>query len=186
MELGILSLSDRQANPATGRLYDAGSRIREIVSYGVAADQAGLDVFALGEHHSAEFAVSSPAVVLAAIAQATSGIRLTSAVSVLSTLDPVRLHQDFATLDLISQGRAEIIAGRSAFLEAFELFGVDPADYDEVFADKLDLLLALREQGLSDEDVWDVIEVAAMYNFTNRLAQAGGQIPNAEYHALAR
>jgi alkanesulfonate monooxygenase SsuD/methylene tetrahydromethanopterin reductase-like flavin-dependent oxidoreductase (luciferase family) len=146
MELGILSLSDRQADPATGRLHDAGSRIREIVSYGVAADQAGLDVFALGEHHSAEFAVSSPAVVLAAVAQATSSIRLTSAVSVLSALDPVRLHQDFATLDLVSQGRSEIIAGRSAFLEAFELFGVDPAGYDEVFTDKLDLLLALREQ----------------------------------------
>jgi alkanesulfonate monooxygenase SsuD/methylene tetrahydromethanopterin reductase-like flavin-dependent oxidoreductase (luciferase family) len=146
MELGILSLSDLQTDPATGRRYDAGIRTRQIVSYGVAADQAELDIFALGEHHGAGFAVSSPAVVLAAIAQATGTIRLTSAVSVLSTLDPVRLHQDFATLDLVSGGRAEIIAGRSAFLEAFELFGVDPADYDAVFAEKLGLLLALREQ----------------------------------------
>jgi alkanesulfonate monooxygenase SsuD/methylene tetrahydromethanopterin reductase-like flavin-dependent oxidoreductase (luciferase family) len=146
MELGVLSLSDLQADPATGALRDAAARTREIVSYGIAADQAGLDVFALGEHHGAEFAVSSPAVVLAAVAQATTTIRLTSAVSVLPALDPVRLHQDFATLDLISQGRAEIIAGRSAFLEAFELFGVDPGDYDEVFAEKLGLLLAIREQ----------------------------------------
>jgi alkanesulfonate monooxygenase SsuD/methylene tetrahydromethanopterin reductase-like flavin-dependent oxidoreductase (luciferase family) len=145
LELGILSLSDLQAEPATGRLRDAGTRTRQIVSYGIAADQAGLDVFALGEHHSAEFAVSSPAVVLAAVAQATTTIRLTSAVSVLPALDPVRLHQDFATLDLISQGRAEIIAGRSAFIEAFELFGVDPGEYDQVFAEKLGLLLAIRE-----------------------------------------
>ncbi|MFD5517346.1 LLM class flavin-dependent oxidoreductase [Streptomyces sp. NPDC127066] len=145
MELGILSLSDLQTDPATGKLRDPGARTREIVSYGVAADQAGLDVFALGEHHSPDFAVANPAVPLAAIAQATSNIRLTSAVSVLSTLDPVRLHQDFASLDLLSDGRAEIIAGRSAFLEAFALFGVDPADYDDVFAEKLDLLLAIRD-----------------------------------------
>lgn len=145
MELGILSLSDLQTDPETGRLHSAAGRTREIVSYGVAADQAGLDVFALGEHHSADFAVSSPAVTLAAVAQATEHVRLTSAVSVLSTLDPVRLHQDFASLDLVSDGRAEIIAGRSAFLEAFHLFGVDPGEYDEVFAAKLDLLLRIRD-----------------------------------------
>ncbi|AWS43591.1 LLM class flavin-dependent oxidoreductase [Streptosporangium sp. 'caverna'] len=152
MELGILSLSDLQTDPDTGRPHDAARRIRQIVSYGIAADQAGLDVFALGEHHSLDFAVSSPAVVLAAVAQATERIRLTSAVSVLSVLDPVRLHQDFATLDLISDGRAEIIAGRSAFTEAFDLFGVDLADYDAVFTDKLDLLLALRE---SERVTWN-------------------------------
>ncbi|ROO88009.1 alkanesulfonate monooxygenase SsuD/methylene tetrahydromethanopterin reductase-like flavin-dependent oxidoreductase (luciferase family) [Actinocorallia herbida] len=146
MELGVLSLSDLQTDPATGRLHDAGCRTREIVSYAVAADQAGLDVFALGEHHSPDFAVANPAIPLAAAAQATTRIRLTSAVSVLSTLDPVRLHQDFASLDLVSDGRAEIIAGRSAFLEAFALAGVDPADYDRVFADKLDLLLAIRDR----------------------------------------
>jgi alkanesulfonate monooxygenase SsuD/methylene tetrahydromethanopterin reductase-like flavin-dependent oxidoreductase (luciferase family) len=144
VELGILSLSDLQTDPETGRPRDPGARTREIIAYGIAADQAGLDVFALGEHHSPDFAVANPALPLAAIAQATTRIRLTSAVSVLSTLDPVRLHQDFASLDLISAGRAEIIAGRSAFLEAFTLFGIDPADYDAVFAEKLDLLLAIR------------------------------------------
>jgi alkanesulfonate monooxygenase SsuD/methylene tetrahydromethanopterin reductase-like flavin-dependent oxidoreductase (luciferase family) len=145
VELGILSLSDLQTDATTGTFRDAGVRTRENVSYGVAADQAGLDVFALGEHHSPDFAVANPAVPLAAIAQATGSIRLSSAVSVLSTVDPVRLHQDFASLDLISDGRAEIIAGRSAFLEAFALFGVDPGDYDAVFAEKLDLLLAIRD-----------------------------------------
>jgi alkanesulfonate monooxygenase SsuD/methylene tetrahydromethanopterin reductase-like flavin-dependent oxidoreductase (luciferase family) len=145
VELGILSLSDLQTDPATGKLRDPATRTREIVSYGIAADQAGLDVFALGEHHSPEFAVANPAVPLAAIAQATTNIRLTSAVSVLSTVDPVRLHQDFASLDHISDGRAEIIAGRSAFLEAFALFGIDPADYGTVFAEKLDLLLKIRD-----------------------------------------
>ncbi|WP_326731569.1 LLM class flavin-dependent oxidoreductase [Streptomyces phaeochromogenes] len=151
MELGILSLSDLQRDPATGRRHDAATRTREIVSYGILADRLGLDVFALGEHHSLDFAVSSPAVTLAAVAQATDKIRLTSAVSVLTALDPVRLHQDFASLDLLSAGRAEIIAGRSAFIEAFELFGVDPASYDEVFAENLELLLALRE---SDRVTW--------------------------------
>ncbi|MFE7795825.1 LLM class flavin-dependent oxidoreductase [Streptomyces sp. NPDC057460] len=145
MELGILSLSDLQTDPTTGRLHNAARRTREIVSYAIAADQAGLDVFGLGEHHSPDFSVANPAVPLAAIAQATTGIRLTSAVSVVSTLDPVRLHQDFASLDHLSDGRAEIIAGRSAFLEAFTLFGIDPAHYDDVFAEKLDLLLAIRD-----------------------------------------
>lgn len=145
MELGIISLSDLQTDPATGKLHDPGRRTREIVSYAIAADQAGLDVFGLGEHHSWDFAVANPAVPLAAIAQATSRIRLASAVSVLSTADPVRLHQDFASLDLISDGRTEIIAGRSAFVEAFRLFGVDLEDYDDVFAEKLRLLLAIRE-----------------------------------------
>ncbi|WP_164905012.1 LLM class flavin-dependent oxidoreductase [Streptomyces cyaneus] len=145
MELGILSLSDLQTDPATGTLHDPGRRTREIVSYAIAADQAGLDVFGLGEHHSPDFAVVNPAVPLAAIAQATSRIRLASAVSVLSTADPVRLHQDFASLDLLSDGRAEIIAGRSAFTEAFRLFGIELADYDDVFTEKLRLLLAIRE-----------------------------------------
>ncbi|MFJ4082601.1 LLM class flavin-dependent oxidoreductase [Streptomyces iakyrus] len=124
---------------------DSGRRTREIVSYAIAAVQAGLDVFGLGEHHSWDFAVANPAVPPAAIAQATSRIRLAGAVSVLSTADPVRLHQDFASLDLISDGRTEIIAGRSAFVEAFGLFGVDLEDYDDVFAEKLRLLLAIRE-----------------------------------------
>lgn len=132
MEIGILSLSDLQTDLATGTLHDAGRRTREIVSYAIAADQAGLDVFGLGEHHSPDFAVANPAVPLAAVAQATSRIRLASAVSVLCTADPVRLHQDFASLDLLSDGRAEIIAGRNAFTEAFHLFGIG-LDDNEVF-----------------------------------------------------
>jgi alkanesulfonate monooxygenase SsuD/methylene tetrahydromethanopterin reductase-like flavin-dependent oxidoreductase (luciferase family) len=146
MELGILSLSDLQTDPETGRPVTARRRIDEIVGYAVLADNLGLDVVGLGEHHGLDFAVSSPAVVLAAIAARTRCIRLTSAVTVLSTLDPVRVYQDFATLDLLSRGRAEVIVGRSAFLEPFSLFGVSLEDYDAVFVEKLDLLLKLRDR----------------------------------------
>ncbi|MCW2526626.1 MAG: putative oxidoreductase [Pseudonocardiales bacterium] len=144
MELGIVSLSDRQLDPRTGQLVTDGARIADTLAYARLADTLGLDIFGLGEHHARDFAVSSPAVVLAAIAAATESIRLTSAVTVLSALDPVRVYQDFATLDLVSKGRAEIIVGRSAFVEPFALFGIDTADYDEIFAEKLDLLLELR------------------------------------------
>jgi alkanesulfonate monooxygenase SsuD/methylene tetrahydromethanopterin reductase-like flavin-dependent oxidoreductase (luciferase family) len=146
VELGILSLSDRQRDGGTGELVGSRRRIEDAVAYGRLADTLGLDLFALGEHHATEFAVSSPAVVLAAVAARTRDIRLTSAVTVLSALDPVRVYQDFATLDLVSGGRAELIVGRSAFLEPFALFGIDTADYDAVFTEKLDLLLRLRDQ----------------------------------------
>jgi alkanesulfonate monooxygenase SsuD/methylene tetrahydromethanopterin reductase-like flavin-dependent oxidoreductase (luciferase family) len=146
VDIGIVSLADLQADPGTGRLVDSGRRLAEIVGYARLADTLGLDVFGLGEHHSAEFAVSSPAVVLAAAAVATSSIRLTSAVTVLSVLDPVRVYEDFATLDLLSGGRAELIAGRSAFIEPFGLFGVDLDDYAAVFEEKLDLLLRLKDE----------------------------------------
>src|SRR5664279_1014700 len=146
MELGIVSLSDIQLDPATGRPVPAERRLAEIIGYAELADTLGLDVFGLGEHHGADFAVSSPAVVLAAVAARTSTIRLTSAVTVLSALDPVRVYEDYATLDLISRGRAEVIVGRSAFIEPFGLFGIDTADYDAIFAEKLDLLLQLRAQ----------------------------------------
>jgi probable LLM family oxidoreductase len=109
------------------------------------ADQVGLDVFGVGEHHRPDFVVSAPAVVLAAAAERTKRIRLTSAVTVLSSDDPVRVFQDFATLDLLSNGRAEIMAGRGSFIESFPLFGYDLGDYDELFAEKLDLLLKLRD-----------------------------------------
>ncbi len=146
MELGILSLSDLQTNPETGLPFSAGQRIDEVVDYAVLADRLGLDLFGLGEHHGLDFAVSSPAVVLAAIAARTTTLRLASAVTVLSVLDPVRVYQDFATLDLISHGRAEIIAGRSAFTEPFALFGERLQDYDALFTEKLELLLQVREQ----------------------------------------
>ncbi len=109
------------------------------------ADRAGLDVFGIGEHHRAEFLDSAPAIILAAAAARTSQIRLTSAVTVLSAADPVRIFQEFATLDLIARGRAEIIVGRGSFGEAYPLFGMDPRDYDELFAEKLGLLLKLNE-----------------------------------------
>ena len=122
----------------------AGSRIDDIVNYGRLTERYGLDVFGVGEHHTAMYAVSSPAVVLVAIAQATSRIRLTTTATVLSVLDPVRVYQDFATLDLISHGRAELTAGRSAFAEPFALFGEDASRIDQLFADKLEMLLRIR------------------------------------------
>jgi alkanesulfonate monooxygenase SsuD/methylene tetrahydromethanopterin reductase-like flavin-dependent oxidoreductase (luciferase family) len=143
MEFGVISLSDIQVGATTGG-HPYERRTHDIVDYGVLADQSGLDVFALGEHHTLDFAVSSPAVVLAAIAARTSRIRLTSGVTVLPVLDPVRLYQDFASLDLVSNARAEMTVGRSAFTEPFDIFGVDIADYDAVFEEKLDLLLRLR------------------------------------------
>ncbi len=146
MEIGILSLSDIQSNDEMGLSVTASARIQDAIDYGVLADRLGLDIFALGEHHSPDFAVSSPAVVLAAIAARTEKIRLTSAVTVLPVLDPVRVYQDFATLDLISGGRAELIAGRSAFVEPFALFGESTDDYDELFAEKLELLLQIRSE----------------------------------------
>jgi alkanesulfonate monooxygenase SsuD/methylene tetrahydromethanopterin reductase-like flavin-dependent oxidoreductase (luciferase family) len=151
MELGIISLSDLTADPHTGRPVAAVDRLDATLAHARAADELGLDVFALGEHHSHKFAVASPAVVLAAIAAQTERIRLTSGVTVLSALDPVRVYQDFAQLDLLSHGRAEIIAGRSAFAEPFALFGAPINEYDELFAEKLDLLLRLREQ---DQITW--------------------------------
>src|SRR5207248_11717270 len=122
----------------------AAQRLRDLIEEIELADQLGLDVFGVGEHHRPDFAVSAPAVVLGAAAARTKQIRLTSAVTVLSSDDPVRVFQDFATLDLISNGRAEIMAGRGSFIESFPLFGYDLADYDELFEEKLDLLLKIR------------------------------------------
>jgi probable LLM family oxidoreductase len=144
VELGIYTFAELTPDPASGRTITPAERLRELVEEIELADQVGLDVFGVGEHHRPDFAVSSPAVVLAAAAERTSRIRLTSAVSVISSDDPVRVFQDFATLDLLSGGRAEIMAGRGSFIESFPLFGYDLRDYDELFAEKLDLLLALR------------------------------------------
>jgi alkanesulfonate monooxygenase SsuD/methylene tetrahydromethanopterin reductase-like flavin-dependent oxidoreductase (luciferase family) len=155
MELGVFSLSDIYP----GSTDTAASRIDDIISYGILAEQHGLDVFGLGEHHTRAFAISSPAVVHAAIARATSRIVLTTGSTILPVLDPVRLYQDFATLDLISHGRAEIGAGRSAFAEPFALFGENMAEYDELFAEKLDLLLRLRDE---DQVTWNGKHRAAL------------------------
>ncbi|HET7271427.1 MAG TPA: LLM class flavin-dependent oxidoreductase [Rubrobacter sp.] len=139
MELGLYTFAD------VGPEIDPARRLRNLLEEIELADQIGLDVFGVGEHHRPDYAVSSPAVVLAAAAERTKNIRLTSAVTVLSSDDPVRVFQAFATLDLLSGGRAEIMAGRGSFIESFPLFGFDLDDYDELFAEKLELLLRLRE-----------------------------------------
>ncbi|MDQ3865102.1 MAG: LLM class flavin-dependent oxidoreductase [Actinomycetota bacterium] len=139
MELGLYTFAD------VGPEIDPAQRLRNLLEEIELADQVGLDVFGVGEHHRPDYAVSAPVVVLAAAAERTKNIRLTSAVTVLSSDDPVRVFQDFATLDLISGGRAEIMAGRGSFIESFPLFGYDLKDNDELFAEKLDLLLKLRE-----------------------------------------
>ncbi|MEO2057313.1 MAG: Atu2307/SP_0267 family LLM class monooxygenase [Thermoleophilia bacterium] len=146
MEMGIYSFGDATPDPRTGGAIDVGQRVRDLVDEIVLADEVGLDVFGVGEHHRPDFPVSSPAVVLAAAAARTSRIRLTSSVTVLSSDDPVRVFQDFATIDLISEGRAEVMAGRGSFIESFPLFGYDLADYQDLFLEKLDLLLQLRQE----------------------------------------
>jgi probable LLM family oxidoreductase len=144
MELGIYTFAETTPDARTGHTVSAEQRLSDLLEEIELADQVGLDVFGVGEHHRPDYAVSSPVVVLAAAAMRTSRIRLTSAVTVLSSDDPVRVFQDFATLDLISHGRAEIMAGRGSFIESFPLFGYDLGDYDTLFAEKLELLLKLR------------------------------------------
>lgn len=150
MELGLYTFADVDPN-ATDRGGEGRRRLVDLIEEIELADQVGLDVFGLGEHHRPDYAVSAPAVVLAAAAARTSRIRLTSAVTVLSSDDPVRVFQQFATLDLLSNGRAEIMAGRGSFIESFPLFGQSLDDYDQLFAEKLELLLAIRE---SEKVTW--------------------------------
>lgn len=145
MQLGVYTFAEISPDPLTGKKVDVHQRIRDLMEEIELADQVGLDVYAVGEHHRADYAISSPAVILAAAAVKTKNIRLSSAVTVLSSDDPVRVFQDFATVDLLSSGRAEIMAGRGSFIESFPLFGYDLNLYDELFAEKLDLLLQLNE-----------------------------------------
>ena len=145
MELGIYTFVEATKNPTTGIKYGDAQRMKNLLEEIELADSLGLDVFAIGEHHRKEFLVSSPAVVLAAAAVKTKNIRLSSAVTVLSSDDPVRVFQDFATVDLLSEGRAEIMAGRGSFIESFPLFGFDLNDYDSLFSEKLDLLIKLNK-----------------------------------------
>ncbi|PCK13527.1 LLM class flavin-dependent oxidoreductase [Bacillus safensis] len=145
MELGISTFVETTPDFQTGKTVSHAQRIREVVEEIILADQVGLDVFGVGEHHREDFAASNPAVVLAAAATQTKNIRLTSAVTVLSSADPVRVFQDFATLDGLSNGRAEIMAGRGSFIESFPLFGYNLDDYEELFEEKLDLLLKLQQ-----------------------------------------
>lgn len=147
MELGLYTFAD----VAAGHPEQAGQRLRNLVEEMELADQVGLDVFAVGEHHRPDYAVSSPAVALAAGAARTKNIRLSSAVTVLSSDDPVRVFQQFAMVDGLSNGRAEIMAGRGSFIESYPLFGYDLNDYDQLFAEKLDLLMKLRD---ADHITW--------------------------------
>ncbi|MCA0454379.1 MAG: LLM class flavin-dependent oxidoreductase [Chloroflexi bacterium] len=144
-EIGLYSFAELTPDPVSGHKLSAAERTRNLLEEIELADQVGLDVYGLGEHHRQEYISSAPEVILAAAATRTKNIRLTSAVTVLSSDDPVRVFQRFASLDLVSDGRAEIIAGRGSFIESFPLFGYDLHDYDELFSEKLDLLVKLRE-----------------------------------------
>jgi probable LLM family oxidoreductase len=145
MQIGVDSFGAVISDPATGLTLSPIQRMQNLLEEIVLADQVGLDVFGIGEHHRSEFVDSAPVVILGAAATRTRNIRLTSAVTVLSAADPVRVFQEFATLDLISHGRAEIVAGRGSSVEAFPLFGFDLDDYDSLYSEKLDLLLKIRE-----------------------------------------
>lgn len=144
IQVGIDSFATAFTNHAAGVAGSASDALRNLVDRIVHSEQAGLDVFGIGEHHREDFLDSAPPVILAAAATRTTRIRLTSAVTVLSAADPVRVFQEFATLDLLSQGRAEMVVGRGSFIESFPLFGLQLEDYDSLFAEKLDLLLNLR------------------------------------------
>ncbi len=146
MELGICTFADMPPDPVTGKKVTAHQRLQELLEEIKLADEIGLDVFAVGEHHRKDYAASSPAVILGAAAAITKNIKLSSGVTVLSSDDPVRVFQQFSTVDLLSNGRAEIMAGRGSFTESFPLFGYHLGDYDTLFSEKLELLLKLNEQ----------------------------------------
>ena len=151
MELGIYTFVENTPLEGSGETLSPRERLRNLIEEAELADQAGLDVFAVGEHHRPEYLSSAPSVILAAAAERTKKIRLSSAVTVLGSEDPVRVFQQFATLDQLSDGRAEIMAGRGSFIESFPLFGYNLDDYDDIFAEKLELLLQLRE---SEKVTW--------------------------------
>jgi probable LLM family oxidoreductase len=151
MELGLITFADMEPETLPGRAINAHQRIKDLMEEIKLADELGLDVFGVGEHHRPDYAVSSPAIILAAAAMITKNIRLASAVTVLSSDDPVRVFQNFSEVDLLSNGRAEIFAGRGSFIESFPLFGYDLQDYDELFTEKLDLLLKLNQ---SEKITW--------------------------------
>jgi probable LLM family oxidoreductase len=147
MEIGLYSFAENTADPLTGALQTPAERLRDLLEEIELADQVGLDFYGLGEHHRPDFVASAPVTILAAAAARTRKIRLSTAVTVLSSDDPIRVYQQFATLDLLSGGRAEIMAGRGSFIESFPLFGYDLEDYDTLFEEKLAMLLKIREGG---------------------------------------
>jgi probable LLM family oxidoreductase len=151
MEIGISTFVERTPDPGSKQTVSPAQRISDLMEEIQLADQLGLDVFAVGEHHRPDFVASAPAVILGAAAAVTKNIKLSSAVTVLSSDDPVRVFQDFATIDLLSGGRAEVMAGRGSFIESFPLFGYDLDDYDELFEEKLALLIELNK---SEKVTW--------------------------------
>ena len=177
MELGVYTFAELAPAPG-GESIGAERRLRDLLEEIELADEVGLDVFGVGEHHRPDFAVSAPAIVLAAAAVRTKRIRLTSAVSVLSSDDPIRVFQQFATVDLLSGGRAEIMAGRGSFIESFPLFGYDLADYDRLFEEKLLRLLELREevQGVYPRPVQDLLPVWVAVGGTPESAARAGTL----------
>ncbi|MGY0041459.1 LLM class flavin-dependent oxidoreductase [Pedobacter sp. NJ-S-72] len=146
MELGISMFGDLRLDPITNKFQPAQQRLGEIIEEIKLMDELGLDYFGIGEHHRPDFAVSSPEILLAAAAVVTKNIKLGSAVSVLSSADPVKLYQNFAMVDLLSNGRAELMAGRGSFIESFPLFGYNLNDYNELFTEKLELLLKINKE----------------------------------------
>ncbi len=144
IELGITTFGETTILEETNQSYSHPERIRQLVAEIELADQVGLDVYGIGEHHREDFAVSAPEIVLAAGAVRTNNIRLSSAVTILSSNDPIRVYQQFSTIDALSNGRAEIMAGRGSFIESFPLFGYDLADYDDLFNEKMNMLLAIN------------------------------------------
>lgn len=175
MELGIGMFGDLSIDQSTGIYKDAGIKIREIIDQVKLMDEVGIDVFAMGEHHRPDYAVSSPEIVLAAAASVTKNIKLASGVTVLSSSEPVKVYEDFATIDLISDGRAEIFVGRGSFIESFPLYGYSLNDYEELFDEKLELLLKIN----SEENVsWSGKLRAPMKNQTvYPRAKNGGKLP---------
>ncbi|PGZ04836.1 LLM class flavin-dependent oxidoreductase, partial [Bacillus cereus] len=141
IEFGLYSIGDHILNPHNGKKLSAGERIRELIETAKLADTAGLDVFAVGESHQTHFTTQAHTVILGAVAQATKNIKIASSATILSTSDPVRVYEDFATIDLISNGRAEIVAGRGSRIGGYSLLGYDVNDYEELFEEKMDLLL---------------------------------------------
>jgi probable LLM family oxidoreductase len=147
MEIGLYSFAENTPDPLTAALQTPQERLRDLLEEIELADQVGLDFYGLGEHHRPDFIASAPVTILAAAAARTKSIRLSTAVTILSSDDPIRVYQQFATLDLLSNGRAEIMAGRGSFIESFPLFGYDLNNYDALFAEKLEMLLAIRQGG---------------------------------------
>lgn len=146
LEFGLYSIGDHLPNPHTGTMISAEQRIQELIDASKLADEAGIDVFAVGESHQTFFTTQAHTVILGAIAQATKNIKIASSATVLSTSDPVRVYEDFATIDLISKGRAEIVAGRGSRVGAYSLLGYDVRDYEELFEEKLELLMKLNNE----------------------------------------